>query len=409
MHHRTKRFSVLALAAGLFLYTLTAVPVQAEDKKETLTQQQNQAQQNYEEAQNKLEELQNQQQQTESQITQMEGQAAQITAQLQTVYTSMQEAERQVLQYQADAEEAARALEQKQTEYDDSLTRSQDHLRAMQLLDGGGSVSLLTQAQNLYQLLTFTEVLQQIASKSNEILTELSQEAAALEESRQAAEAARQQAEEAKAELERQQQALSDTQQQLEGALQVANETWTQQEAAEEAQAIATEAAKKAFEEATAALDAYVRAQSDQYTTGDLVLTSLDFRCPLDSYSSITTQFGEADPWGISHRGTDFAAPNGTPIHAIAAGVISAAGPVTSYGNCVQVSHGTANDGNRYDSLYAHMSSIAVSQGQTVQKGDVIGYVGNTGNVYSANGGYHLHLELRVNGSRVNPLAYVPR
>lgn len=159
------------------MYTLTAVPVQAEDKKETLTQQQNQAQQNYEEAQTKLEELQNQQQQTESQITQMEGQAAQITAQLQTVYISMQEAERQVLQCQADAEEAARALEQKQTEYNDSLTRSQGHLRAMQLLDGGGSVSLLTQAQNLYQLLTFTEVLQQIASKSNEILTELSQEA----------------------------------------------------------------------------------------------------------------------------------------------------------------------------------------------------------------------------------------
>ena len=169
-----------------------------------------------------------------------------------------------------------------------------------------------------------------------------------------------------------------------------------------------TDAAKKAYEDATAALDAYVREQSRRYTTADLHLTSLDFRCPLDSYRRITTQFAEPDPWGIPHRGTDFAAPGGTPIYAIADGVVSAARTMNSYGNCVQVSHGTADDGHRYDSLYAHMSSIAVAQGAAVQKGDLLGYVGNTGNVYGAGGGYHLHLELRVDGSRVDPLGLVP-
>lgn len=157
-----------------------------------------------------------------------------------------------------------------------------------------------------------------------------------------------------------------------------------------------------------AALDAYVREQSRRYTTADLHLTSLDFRCPLDSYGRITTQFAEPDPWGIPHRGTDFAAPGGTPIYAIADGVVSAARTMNSYGNCVQVSHGTADDGHRYDSLYAHMSSIAVAQGAAVQKGDLLGYVGNTGNVYGAGGGYHLHLELRVDGSRADPLGFVP-
>ena len=299
-------------------------------------------------------------------------------------------------------------MAQTQQAYDDSLARCKEQLRAMQMLDGGGAVGLLTQAKNLYQILTFTESLQQISAKNEEILQDLDTQAAALEEAKQQADAARQQAEDAKAALDAQQTQLSDTQAQLQTALQDANNALSEQEAKEQAQSVVTEAAKKAYEEATAALDAYVRAQSDRYTTADLVLTSLDFRCPLDSYSSITTRFGEADPWGIPHRGTDFAAPNGTPIYAIAGGVISAAGPVTSYGNCVQVSHGTASDGNRYDSLYAHMSRIAVSQGQTVQKGDVIGYVGNTGDVYGVNGGYHLHLELRVNGNRVDPLAYVP-
>ena len=180
------------------------------------------------------------------------------------------------------------------------------------------------------------------------------------------------------------------------------------QQAAAQAQTTVTDAAKKAYEEATAALDAYVRAQSRRYTTAELRLTSLDFRCPLDSYGRITTQFGEADPWGIPHRGTDFAAPGGTPIYAIADGIVSAARAMNSYGNCVQVSHGTADDGCRYDSLYAHMSSIAVAEGTAVRRGDLLGYVGNTGNVYGAGGGYHLHLELRVNGSRTDPLGYVP-
>lgn len=216
------------------------------------------------------------------------------------------------------------------------------------------------------------------------------------------------QAADAKAALEQQQAALADTQTALEAALLDANSTLTAQQAAAQAQAAVTDAAKKAYEDATAALDAYVREQSRRYTTADLHLTSLDFRCPLDSYGRITTQFAEPDPWGIPHRGTDFAAPGGTPIYAIADGVVSAARTMNSYGNCVQVSHGTADDGHRYDSLYAHMSSIAVAQGAAVQKGDLLGYVGNTGNVYGAGGGYHLHLELRVDGSRVDPLGFVP-
>ena len=54
------------------------------------------------------------------------------------------------------------------------------------------------------------------------------------------------------------------------------------------------------------------------------------------------------------------------------------------------------------------MSIFCVSAGQTVHKGDVIGYVGNTGDVRGANGGYHLHLELRINGTRTDPLQYIP-
>lgn len=404
-----RHFPAAVLAAGLLFCTLfSGQTAYAEDKKDELTQKQAETRQEYEAAQSTLRDLQSAQTQTESEVAALSGQAAELTGQIAAVTQAVQDAQTALDERQAAADTAHAALDAKQAEYDARLAACKEQLRAMQRLDGGGGIWLLSQAKSLYQLLTFDTVLRQMNAKNSAVLAELDAEAAALEQARAEADTAVQQAAEAKAALESQQAALSATQSELEAALLAANSALTQQQAAAQAQAAVTDAAKKAYEDATAALDAYVREQSRRYTTADLHLTSLAFRCPLDSYGRITTQFAEPDPWGIPHRGTDFAAPGGTPIYAVANGVVSAARTMNSYGNCVQVSHGTADDGHRYDSLYAHMSSITVAEGTAVQKGDLLGYVGNTGNVYGAGGGYHLHLELRVDGARVNPLGYVP-
>ena len=404
-----RHFPAAVLAAGLLFCTLfSGQTAYAENKKDELTQKQAETRQEYEAAQSTLRDLQSAQTQTESEVAALSGQAAELTGQIAAVTQAVQDAQTALDERQAAADTARAALDAKQAEYNARLAACKEQLRAMQRLDGGGGIWLLSQAKSLYQLLTFDTVLRQMNAKNSAVLAELDAEAAALEQARAEADTAVQQAAEAKAALESQQAALSATQSELEAALLAANSALTQQQAAAQAQAAVTDAAKKAYEDATAALDAYVREQSRRYTTADLHLTSLAFRCPLDSYGRITTQFAEPDPWGIPHRGTDFAAPGGTPIYAVANGVVSAARTMNSYGNCVQVSHGTADDGHRYDSLYAHMSSITVAEGTAVQKGDLLGYVGNTGNVYGAGGGYHLHLELRVDGARVNPLGYVP-
>lgn len=406
---RHTHFPAAVLAAGLLFCTLfSGQTAYAENKKDELTQKQAETRQEYEAAQSTLRDLQSAQTQTESEVAALSGQAAELTGQIAAVTQAVQDAQTALDERQAAADTARAALDAKQAEYDARLAACKEQLRAMQRLDGGGGIWLLSQAKSLYQLLTFDTVLRQMNAKNSAVLAELDAEAAALEQARAEADTAVQHAAEAKAALESQQAALSATQSELEAALLAANSALTQQQAAAQAQAAVTDAAKKAYEDATAALDAYVREQSRRYTTADLHLTSLAFRCPLDSYGRITTQFAEPDPWGIPHRGTDFAAPGGTPIYAVANGVVSAARTMNSYGNCVQVSHGTADDGHRYDSLYAHMSSITVAEGTAVQKGDLLGYVGNTGNVYGAGGGYHLHLELRVDGARVNPLGYVP-
>ena len=406
---RHTHFPAAVLAAGLLFCTLfSGQTAYAEGKKDELTQKQAETRQEYEAAQSTLRDLQSAQTQTENEVAALSGQAAELTGQIAAVTQAVQDAQTALDERQAAADTARAALDAKQAEYNARLAACKEQLRAMQRLDGGGGIWLLSQAKSLYQLLTFDTVLRQMNAKNSAVLAELDAEAAALEQARAEADTAVQQATEAKAALESQQAALSATQSELEAALLAANSALTQQQAAAQAQAAVTDAAKKAYEDATAALDAYVREQSRRYTTADLHLTSLAFRCPLDSYGRITTQFAEPDPWGIPHRGTDFAAPGGTPIYAVADGVVSAARTMNSYGNCVQVSHGTADDGHRYDSLYAHMSSITVAEGTAVQKGDLLGYVGNTGNVYGAGGGYHLHLELRVDGTRVNPLGYVP-
>lgn len=109
----------------------------------------------------------------------------------------------------------------------------------------------------------------------------------------------------------------------------------------------------------------------------------------------LTSGFGFR--WGRMHEGIDIAAPTGRPIGAAAAGTVIVAGWSGGYGNLVVVSHGTIS------TAYGHMSRIAVSNGQQVSRGTVLGAVGSTGH----STGPHLHFEVRVNGSPQNPINYL--
>ncbi len=103
---------------------------------------------------------------------------------------------------------------------------------------------------------------------------------------------------------------------------------------------------------------------------------------------------------GRGHKGIDIAAPYGTPIYAAESGTVTETGGGWNggYGNCVRVQH---DDGNV--TVYAHQSSIAVSYGDYVVKGQLLGYVGSTGD----STGNHLHFEVRSYGTYANPLDYV--
>lgn len=97
------------------------------------------------------------------------------------------------------------------------------------------------------------------------------------------------------------------------------------------------------------------------------------------------------------HTGIDISAAKGTPIYATADGVVSRENPGSGYGIVVVINHGYS-----YKTLYAHLSKKAVKPGQKVKRGDVIGYVGNTGLSF----GPHLHYEVLKGGTPVNPIHY---
>lgn len=163
------------------------------------------------------------------------------------------------------------------------------------------------------------------------------------------------------------------------------------------------EAAEKELKAAANAADAEIKKKEKELAAQiSNVVSESGFQWPLPSgYNTLSSLFGgrihpiTGKP--NNHTGIDVPAPGGTSIYAAKSGVVTISVKQGSYGNYVVISH---SDGT--STLYAHMSKRAVSVGQTVKQGQVIGYVGTTG----SSTGNHLHFEVRVNGIRKDPVNY---
>jgi murein DD-endopeptidase MepM/ murein hydrolase activator NlpD len=123
-----------------------------------------------------------------------------------------------------------------------------------------------------------------------------------------------------------------------------------------------------------------------------------DWTLPVNGYD-LTGRFGAVSGlWSTSHTGLDFAAPSGTPIRSVADGVVKESGYDGAYGYKTVVS---LPDGGEV--WYCHQNEISVSKGQSLSAGEVLGYVGTSGNTT----GSHLHLEIRHGDTPTDPQAYL--
>jgi murein DD-endopeptidase MepM/ murein hydrolase activator NlpD len=127
-----------------------------------------------------------------------------------------------------------------------------------------------------------------------------------------------------------------------------------------------------------------------------IAVEKLPFGFPVKGSYRSTSGFGPR--WGRAHEGHDFAGSTGTPIVATADGVVVHAGRQSGYGNLIKIKHDFG-----YETRYGHLSKIRVEVGQRVSRGELIGDMGNTGR----STGTHLHYEIRIGGTAINPMKYI--
>ena len=290
-------------------------------------------------------------------------------------------------------------ITEKEAEIADQWGDFKQHMAAMQELRDGGSVAMLSAVNDLYELLTFNEVMQDISIKDTEILDNMKNAKEALESDKLTLESQRSELQSKKADLDAQNSQMRAKQNELNSSVAAAQMSAAEaQQAQKDAQA-AIKSDEMNYEAVKKQIQKMIAAAAASKPT----LSFTGFICPLKSYSRISSEYGwRKNPvTGVNklHAGTDFAAPGGTPIYAAASGYVQVAGWSSGgYGNYVIIYHGKMSDGNQYSTLYGHMRSVATSAGKYVQQGEIIGYVGSTGN----STGNHLHLEVWKGGSKAN-------
>ena len=306
-----------------------------------------------------------------------------------------------LIEDKAEELEKAEAAEQEQYELYRKRVRAMEEEGSYTYLD------ILFQCRSLSDVLSAIDMIGEIMDSDKRLFEEYK--------------AARETTEQVKAEYEATLAQLGDKQETLEAekaeleeqiaaAVEVINQLQDDIDAAkaEYAKAAAAEAAAQASinaiiaqmqaEEEAARQEAAQNNQ--QYTgTGSTATGTYIWPCPSSTY--VTSAFGMRDHplFGDErpHSGIDIAGSAGSEVLAADSGTVAVATYSSSYGNYVTIYHSNGDY-----TLYAHMSSLAVSAGQSVTQGDVIGYVGSTGWAT----GPHLHFEIRVNGSTVDPLSY---
>ena len=330
----------------------------------------------------------------QSQISVLQGQIAEVQ-------NSIGVKEQQISAKQAE-------IAQKEQDIADQWEGFKSHMAAMQELRDGGSVAMLSSVNDLYELLTFNEVMQDISVKDTEILDTMKAARESLVNDRTQLVAERTQLQNKKAELSAQNKQMQSKQNELNSSVKEARLSAAEaQQAQKDAQA-AIESDEMNYEAVKKEIQKLIAAAAASKPQ----LSFSGFICPLKSYTRISSEYGwRKNPVsGVNklHAGTDFAAPAGTPIYAAASGYVQVAGWSSGgYGNYVIIYNGKMSDGNAYSTLYGHMRSVATSAGKYVKQGELIGYVGSTGN----STGNHLHLEVWKGGSKanaVNPRGYIP-
>ncbi|MDI3316744.1 MAG: peptidoglycan DD-metalloendopeptidase family protein [Bacillota bacterium] len=330
-------------------------------------------------------------------VAQSRAQAAQakltvLQRQLAAARQELARRQNQLAQAQARLTQLQAALQAAQARLEEQRTRLGDRLRATYEMGTVSYLDVLLSSRSFADFVTRLQTLEQVVAADVALLHQVQAQRAEVERQTQL--------------QQRQVAQIAALTRQVAAAKQSLDQKTSQQaQVTQEYQQSANElrAELDAQERASQAVQGELQRLQRKYEEALRLAGSGILQWPLSSFT-VTSPFGSRyhpilQQWRM-HTGMDLAAPYGTPIHAAAAGVVFYAGWMSGYGNTVILIHG-----NGISTLYGHMSSIEVSVNQRVSAWQEIGRVGSTG----LSTGPHLHFEVRVNGTPVNPEGYVGR
>ena len=407
-HSRAMRAASLFLAAACLLLSVSVYPATAATSMSSLQNKLDKLSQSIVQHKKELSNAKKKEQAAKALESELKEKVTVVQSQISVLKGQIAEVQNSIGLKEQEIAAKEQQITEKEAEIADQWGDFKQHMAAMQELRDGGSVAMLSAVNDLYELLTFNEVMQDISIKDTEILDNMKNAKEALESDKLTLESQRSELQSKKADLDAQNSQMRAKQNELNSSVAAAQMSAAEaQQAQKDAQA-AIESDEMNYEAVKKQIQKMIAAAAASKPT----LSFTGFICPLKSYSRISSEYGwRKNPvTGVHklHAGTAVAAPGGTPLYAAASGSVQVAGWSSGgYGTYVIIYHGKMSDGNQYSTLYGHMRSVATSAGKYVQQGEIIGYVGSTGN----STGNHLHLEVWKGGSKanaVNPRGYIP-
>ena len=280
-------------------------------------------------------------------------------------------------------------------------------LRSIYMSNSGNDLQILLGADDFSEFLQLSQLTASISSRDKKLINKLTKEIKQIEKKQEANKKLLEEQQDIKKTIASKKNELQKEENSIQSVI---NSIRNDQNEVKEDKAEIDKELKQMQKE----LNAIINASGN--SGGKLVYDGGSFLWPTPTVSRISSYYGRR--WGRMHNGVDIANGNcwGDKIIAIADGVVTTYSnscrhnygkkPArtccgSGYGNYVTINHGTRN-GKTYVAYYAHMDDIVVRNGQSVKKGQIIGYVGSTGRSTGA----HLHFGLAVNGSWVNPMNY---
>lgn len=329
-----------------------------------------------------------------------------LDAQMQNLQSQIDGLNTQINSLDASIEEKNTAIAEKQKNIDEDVETLKERLCAIYMMGDASTLEILLQSESVIDMAQKVELLNIITEHDTKLIAQLTADMESIADEKAEIESEKEQVAAARTELESKGSELAEVQAEAERVLEELNQSVASVQA--ESDRIAEEKAQASAEIDQWWKDYYAQLaeQENQQNNGSSgssggssgsigsggYVSTGNFTWPVPGFTNISCGYSSG------HKAIDISGGGrtiyGTPIVAADSGKVVTATYHYSYGNYVMIDHGGG-----YSTLYAHASSLAVSVGQTVTKGQTIAYVGSTGN----STGPHLHFEVRVNGNRQNP------